>query len=47
LYISLTKSIIRILACIVAIKTNNVWDLAIGLAVAEVLGILEEVRDER
>lgn len=47
LYISVTKSVIRILACVVAVKTNSIWDLAIGFAIAEGLGILEEIKDNR
>jgi hypothetical protein len=47
LYISVAKSIIRILACIMAIKTNSLWDLAIGFGITEGLGILEEIKDNR
>jgi hypothetical protein len=46
-WISVTKSAIRILACAVAINTSSLWDLAVGLAVAEGLGILEEIKDNR
>jgi hypothetical protein len=46
-WISIIKSAIRILACIVTINTNNVWNLAIGFAIAEGLGILEEIKDNR
>ncbi len=47
LYISLIKSTIRILACIVSIMTKNFTILAIGFGLAEGLGILEEIKDER
>jgi hypothetical protein len=47
LWISIIKSIIRILSCIVSIVTKKFSILAIGFGLAEGLGILEEVKDER
>jgi len=47
LYISLIKSIIRILACIIAVVCKSFKFLAIGFGLAEGLGILEELKDER
>ena len=42
-YISLVKSSIRIAGCVVALFTGSwVW-LAVGLLVAELLGIAEEI----
>lgn len=51
--ISLIKSILRILGCIVAIivcfwsKTSSIIILSSALLVAEILGILEEIKDTR
>lgn len=45
LYLSLIKSAIRILACIGAYV--NIIVLPIGFGVAEILGIAEEIFDER
>jgi hypothetical protein len=47
LYISIAKSGIRILAAIAAIATNSLIVLAVGVAGAEVLGVLEELVDFR
>ena len=47
LYISLVKSTIRILSCIISILTKKFTFLAIGFGLAEGLGILEELKDER
>jgi hypothetical protein len=42
-YISLVKSATRIAGCIVALATGS-WEwLAVGLLVAEILGIAEEL----
>lgn len=46
-WISFTKSMIRIVACTVSIGVNSIIPLALGLILAEVLGILEEVVDKR
>jgi hypothetical protein len=47
LYISVAKSIIRILSCFISVIFGRFEYLAIGFGIAEVLGILEEVKDER
>lgn len=41
--ISYAKSIIRIITCIIAYMTHSIEVLCIGLAMAEVLGLLEEL----
>jgi len=47
LYTSIAKSALRIGACLSTLKFNDLKVLAIGFAIAEVLGILEEIFDER
>ena len=47
LIVSVAKSIIRIVACAFSIHTGTVLPLAIGFLAAEVLGIAEELVDER
>jgi hypothetical protein len=47
LIISATKSVIRLVSCWISYSYNSVAPLAIGFAVAEILGILEEVVDKR
>lgn len=47
LYVSSAKSALRILSCIVSICKKSVKVLAIGLLAAELLGILEELVDNR
>lgn len=47
MYVSFVKSIIRIAGCVFSLIFNNWLVLAIGLGVAEVLGVLEEVGDKR
>ena len=42
-YISLVKSATRILGCVVALATGSWGWLAVGLLVAEILGIVEEL----
>mgnify|MGYP001192066321 FL=1 len=42
-YISLVKSGVRIAGCVVALATGSWGWLALGLLVAEVLGIAEEL----
>jgi hypothetical protein len=44
---SITKSLIRILGCAVAYITSSVEVFAIIFALAEILGIVEELVDER
>ena len=47
LYISLSKSAIRALGGIVSLVKKSVVPLAIGVIVAEIGGVLEELVDER
>lgn len=47
LYISVVKSIIRIASCVISVFAHKFEYLAIGLGIAEGLGILEEIKDER
>ena len=47
LYISITKSIIRIIACLLTLINKNIGVLAIGFLIAEMLGVLEEIKDNR
>lgn len=47
LYISFGKSVIRVLGGIVALFKKSVVPLAIGIIVAEVGGVMEELVDER
>lgn len=47
LIISLAKSVIRVVGGIAALVTKSVIPLAIGVMVAEVGGILEELVDKR
>jgi hypothetical protein len=47
LYISIIKSVIRILSCIISVIVGKFEYLAIGLGIAEGLGILEELKDKR
>ena len=42
-YVSLVKSVVRLVGCVVAIYTGSVIMLAIFLAVAELIGIFEEL----
>lgn len=47
LIISLAKSVIRVIGGIVALVKKSVVPLAIGIIVAEVGGVLEELVDKR
>lgn len=47
LYISLAKSVIRIVGAVIAIGKKSVSILALFLLCAEVLGVAEEVVDKR
>ncbi len=47
LFISLSKSAIRIIGGIVALVKKSVVPLAIGIIAAEIGGVLEELVDER
>lgn len=44
---SISKSVIRILSCILSLKKHSILPLAVGLLGAEVLGIAEELVDKR
>jgi len=46
-YTSLAKSAIRIFSCMMSGLTGKVGVLAIGFLIAELLGIVEEIADER
>ena len=47
LTISATKSLIRMVCCVSALMNNSIEILCIGLIVAEVLGVVEELVDKR
>lgn len=47
LYLSLAKSVIRIVGAAVGVATNSIEWVAVSLIAAEVLGIAEEIVDER
>lgn len=47
LFISLGKSTIRIVGGIIALAKKSVAPLAIGIIIAEIGGVLEELVDER
>lgn len=47
LYASLAKSFIRVIGCVLAIVGKSVFLLAVLFLLAEVLGIVEELIDER
>ncbi len=47
LYISLAKSFVRIGSAVVSIYLKQYEILALGIVIAEIGGILEEVFDER
>lgn len=47
LFISLAKSCIRVIGGIVSLIKKSVVPLAVGIIVAEVGGVLEELVDER
>lgn len=47
LFISLAKSAIRVIGGIVALINGSIIPLAIGVIVAEVGGVLEELVDQR
>ena len=42
-YVSLGKSAVRLIGCLVAAYTGSVITLAVFLAVAEFIGIIEEI----
>lgn len=45
--ISLAKSIVRVVGGIVSLATESIIPLAIGIMVAEIGGVLEELVDKR
>ena len=47
LLISLAKSVIRVIGGIVTLTTGSVIPVAIGIIVAEIGGVLEELVDKR
>lgn len=47
LIISLVKSFVRVVGGIITLVTNSVIPLAIGVMVAEIGGVLEELVDKR
>lgn len=47
LFISLSKSVIRVIGGIMTLITGSITPLAIGVIVAEVGGVLEELVDQR
>ena len=47
LLISLAKSVIRVVGGIVTLTTGSVIPVAIGIIVAEIGGVLEELVDKR
>ena len=47
LIISLVKSFVRVTGGIITLVTNSVIPLAIGVMVAEIGGVLEELVDKR
>jgi len=47
LYLSYLKSLIRISGCSLSLIYNEWSMLAISFGIAELLGVLEEIKDER
>lgn len=47
LYISFIKSFIRIAGCLIALYNNSWTYIALGIAVAEIFGLAEELKDDR
>ena len=47
LFISIAKSSLRILSCVLSIALKSFTPLAFGFGVAEILGVLEELVDKR
>jgi len=44
---SIVKSLIRIFSCMACLINENILTLAFGFLIAELLGIMEELCDER
>ena len=47
LFISLAKSGIRVIGGIIALVTKSIYPLAIGIVVAEIGGVMEELVNKR
>jgi len=47
LYLSYLKSLIRISGCLLSLIFKEWSILAISFGIAEILGVLEEIKDER
>ena len=47
LLISLAKSVIRVVGSIVTLTTGSVVPVAVGIIIAEIGGVLEELVDKR
>jgi hypothetical protein len=47
LLISLIKSVIRIISCVIAYLMHTWEVIAIGFVIAELLGVIEELVDKR
>ena len=47
LIISLAKSVIRVVGGVITLSTGSIVPLAMGIIVAEVGGVLEEIVDKR
>lgn len=47
LYISLAKSVIRVIGGMISLAKKSIVPLALGIIVAEAGGVLEELVDER
>jgi hypothetical protein len=47
LFISLSKSIIRVIGGIITLMNGSIIPLAVGIIVAEIGGVLEELVDKR
>lgn len=47
LYVSIFKSFIRMFGCVLALVLNSWAVIAVFFLVAEMLGVLEELKDER
>lgn len=41
-YVSIVKSVVRIGACLISLANSDLYPLAVGFFLAEVLGIVEE-----
>ena len=46
-YTSLIKSLIRAAGCLLAVLSKRWEVMAISFLIAEILGVLEEIKDER